>query len=206
MSDDTAPKPGDRDAGVCSTSEAARLLGVSSTTVQMMVERGELEAWRTAGGHRRISRVSIERLKTSRVPQGTGRANDGRLEILLVEDDLTLRTLYLKAIESWKLPVRIAVAGDGMEALMMIERQRPDLLISDLRMEPVDGFRLLRMLREHHEFDAMVVIAVTAMTQAEITEKGGLPKGVVVYEKPAPLDKLQGFVESSLTRKQLGTH
>ncbi|MFM8557014.1 MAG: excisionase family DNA-binding protein [Betaproteobacteria bacterium] len=35
---------------VCTTSEAARRLGVSSTTVQVMVERGELKAWRTRGG------------------------------------------------------------------------------------------------------------------------------------------------------------
>jgi len=203
MSEKSPPKPAGSGEGVCSTSDAARRLGVSSTTVQMMVERGELDAWRTAGGHRRISIASIERYRASRSAQGTPRGNDGLLNVLLVEDDLTLRTLYLHAIEGWKLPVRIALAGDGMEALMMTERQRPDLLITDLRMEPVDGFRLLRMLREHREFDAMMVIAVTGMSEAEIAEKGGLPKGVVVYSKPAPLDKLRGFVESSLSRKQL---
>lgn len=194
------PSDGEGEA-VCSTTEAARRLGVSNTTVQLMVERGELSAWRTRGGHRRISIASIERLKSLRAAP-TDR-HSGELGLLLVEDDVALRTLYLQAIRSWQLPVRIAVAGDGMEALLLIERERPDLVITDLLMAPVDGFRLLRMLRDRREFDDMVVIAVTGMSEAEIAAKGGLPKGVVVYSKPAPLDKLQGFVESSITRKQL---
>lgn len=194
------PSDGEGEA-VCSTTEAARRLGVSNTTVQLMVERGELSAWRTRGGHRRISIASIERLKALRATPTPGRS--GELGLLLVEDDVALRTLYLQAIRSWRLPVRLAVAGDGMEALLLIERERPDLVITDLLMAPVDDFQLLRMLRDRREFDDMVVIAVTGMSEAEIAAKGGVPKGVVVYGKPAPLDKLQGFVESSITRKQL---
>jgi len=203
MTDPSAPNPPDGDGEeVCSTTEAARRLGVSNTTVQMMVERGDLAAWRTRGGHRRISAVSIERLKASREAPAGRRTTDA-LGVLLVEDDITLRTVYLQAIQGWKLPVRISVAGDGMEALLLIERERPDLVITDLLMAPVDGFRLLRMLRERREFDDMAVVAVTGLSASDIAAKGGLPKGVVVYDKPAPLDKLQGFIESSITRKQL---
>lgn len=197
------PLPSDGEPEVCSTSEAARILGVSNTTVQIMVERGELDAWRTRGGHRRISMASIERLKASRAPRGGRRSDPGLLDVLLVEDDVSLRTLYLHTINGWNLPVQVSVATNGMEALLLIERKRPDLMITDLFMEPVDGFQLLRMLREHREFDDMVIIAVTGLSDTEIDAKGGLPKGVVVYRKPVPFEKLQGFVESSLTRKQL---
>jgi len=48
------------------TLEAARLLGMSVRSVQLMVDRGELEAWKTPGGHRRIARASIERWRSSR--------------------------------------------------------------------------------------------------------------------------------------------
>ena len=62
-----APPSGSEPAiGVCTTSEAARLLGVSNTTVQVMVERGELRAWKTRGGHRRIDRASIDALRAAR--------------------------------------------------------------------------------------------------------------------------------------------
>lgn len=45
----------------CSTRDVARLLGMAVRSVQLMVDRGELEAWRTPGGHRRIAKASVER-------------------------------------------------------------------------------------------------------------------------------------------------
>jgi excisionase family DNA binding protein len=45
----------------CTTREAATLLGVSVGTVQLWVENGLLQAWKTAGGHRRVMRDSIAR-------------------------------------------------------------------------------------------------------------------------------------------------
>ena len=203
--EDSEDTTAEREAGqtVVSTSEAARLLGVSNTTIQIMVERGELEAWRTRGGHRRISLESLERLKAQRSNRAGRRTEASTLHVLLVEDDIPLRTLYAHTIASWSLPVDVAVAGDGMEALLLIERRRPDVLIMDLMMAPIDGFQLLRTLRQHREFNAMAVVAVTGLDDAEIAARGGLPKGVVLYKKPVPFEKLQGFIESSLLRKQL---
>lgn len=191
------------ESAVCSTSEAAQILGVSNTTIQIMVERGELGAWRTRGGHRRISLASLERLKSLRGARSVRRSDASDLEVLIVEDDLALRSLYEHTIDSWELPIEVSAAADGMEALLMVERKRPDVLIMDLFMEPVDGFHLLRMLRRHREFNDMVIIVATGLDDAEIAEKGGLPKGVVLYRKPVPFEKLQGFIEASLLRKQL---
>lgn len=47
---------------VYSTREASEILGVSLRTVQLWVDSGVLEAWKTAGGHRRVSRASVEAL------------------------------------------------------------------------------------------------------------------------------------------------
>ena len=43
------------------TLEVAKMLGMAVRSVQLMVDRNELEAWKTPGGHRRISRASVER-------------------------------------------------------------------------------------------------------------------------------------------------
>lgn len=45
----------------CSTRDVARVLGMAVRSVQLMVDRGELDAWKTPGGHRRIARASVER-------------------------------------------------------------------------------------------------------------------------------------------------
>lgn len=49
-----------------STLEVARLLGMAVRSVQLMVDRGELAAWKTPGGHRRILRESVERWRAER--------------------------------------------------------------------------------------------------------------------------------------------
>ena len=45
--------------GYCGTSYAAKMLGISVGTVQGLVEKNDLKAWKTQGGHRRISLQSI---------------------------------------------------------------------------------------------------------------------------------------------------
>lgn len=53
----------------CSTRDVARVLGLAVRSVQLMVDRGELDAWKTPGGHRRIARASVERWLKQRQEQ-----------------------------------------------------------------------------------------------------------------------------------------
>lgn len=53
----------------CSTRDVARVLGMAVRSVQLMVDRGELEAWKTPGGHRRIAKASVERWLAQRQGQ-----------------------------------------------------------------------------------------------------------------------------------------
>lgn len=59
-------QPGYDRAAFCTTRQAAARIGVSHRTVQMWVENGTLQAWKTAGGHRRITNESVERLLEGR--------------------------------------------------------------------------------------------------------------------------------------------
>jgi excisionase family DNA binding protein len=203
----SAANPAGEEDSVVSTSEAARMLGVSNTTIQFMVERGELEAWKTRGGHRRISVSSIDRLRQSR----SNRADRGRLssqdgatlKVLVVEDDESLRRLYQHTLSQWDLPISVAAADDAMMALLMIERSRPDILITDLNMAPMNGYDFLRRLRKQPEYNSMTIIVVTGVDYGDIEANGGLPRGVVLYGKPVPFEKLQGFLEAMSARKQL---
>lgn len=179
------------------------MLGVSTTTIQMMVERGELRAWKTRGGHRRISVESIGQLKKQRAERGDPTADRCRLKVVVVEDDTALRRLYENYFAESGLPIELSTAADGFEALLLIERLRPDVLITDLLMAPMDGFALLRTLRARREFDVMVIIAVTGADEAVVIARGGVPRGTIVYPKPVPMEKLRGFLEASLLRKQL---
>jgi excisionase family DNA binding protein len=193
----------DPKAEVLSTTEAARLLGVSNTTIQIMVERGDLQAWKTRGGHRRISLESLERTKELRQARRDGHGTSDTVTVLIAEDDIDVRMLYERTIKGWGYAVRVLAAADGMDALLLIERHRPEVFVTDLRMRSMDGFRMLAMLRERPEFNTMTMIVITDLDDDAIQTSGGVPKGTALYRKPVPFDKLQGFLEASVLRKQL---
>lgn len=67
---------------VCSTREAAEMLGVSLRTIQLWVDGGVLDAWKTAGGHRRVSFDSIQRLKSGQGPAADRLRGEAAREVL----------------------------------------------------------------------------------------------------------------------------
>jgi|GEM_PF-6327594 len=81
------------DPEVVSTSEAARQLGVSVRTIQLWVESGKLEAWKTAGNHRRVYQHSIDDYKAGRTVGDDQVLAVGRFEPWLVIVDIDMPEL-----------------------------------------------------------------------------------------------------------------
>jgi excisionase family DNA binding protein len=185
----------DMQADYCGTTYAAKVLGLSVGTIQMLVEKDELHAWKTQGGHRRISLVSIKeyQLKYNPSIQSKDVNKNNRLRVLLVEDDAVTRDMLLGFCESEHLPIDCTAMASGMEALIDIVSFRPDILITDLGMPGVDGFELLRTLRQNPMFDRMAILVLTALTTEEIQKKGGLPEGSIYKQKPVKADWFSGF-------------
>lgn len=191
-------------ADVLSTREAAERLGVALRTVQLWVESGVLPAWKTAGGHRRISRAAVERLLVDRrsALQGAGGADPlapRRPSLLVVEDDAPLRQLYTEVITTWALDLDLRTAGDGFEALLRIGQDCPDLLVTDLRMPGMDGFRMIEALQQPLPAGPRPrIVVVTALDGAAIAARGGLPADVSVFGKPLAFDALEAVVREHL--------
>lgn len=185
----------------CTTREAADLLGVSLKTAQLWSESGLLEAWRTEGGHRRIHRESVERLLYSAHASADGQARDGSSDdrafhVLVAEDEDTLRSLYGLRLRTWRSRPKVTLASSGIEALLAIGRKVPDLLITDLKMPEMDGFRMLQTLRRMPEFAQMAIIVVTGLDEAEIRSRGGLPEDIRIFPKPIPFDDIERVAEA----------
>ena len=189
---------------VLSTREAAEQLGVALRTVQLWVESGVLPAWKTAGGHRRISRVAVERLIGERRAALSGdtqpaalqpAGGDARLRVMVVEDEPELLRLFTMVIAGWDLPIDVTPASDGFEALLRMGQQCPDLLVTDLNMPGMDGFKMIESLRGVGQaYDDMEIVVVTALSEADIARRGGLPGQVRVFHKPVPFDELESLV------------
>jgi excisionase family DNA binding protein len=184
-------------AAYCSTRQAAALLGVSHRTVQLWVESGTLEAWKTAGGHRRIAVASIERHVERRRQAMLDRTAPARYKVLLVDDDAAMLALYESAISGWDLPLDVIRAGNGFEALIRIGETRPHLLVGDLNMPGVDGLRMIRTLRASLAYRDMAVVMVSGLDPATIRAMG-LPDDIPVLPKPVAPDVLRAAIEGAL--------
>jgi excisionase family DNA binding protein len=175
--------------------EAAKVLGVSVTTIQIWVESGVLPAWKTAGGHRRIPSEAIDAMLAG---QQSTVAKDHAAHahnVLIVEDEPVQRELYKMKFAEWNLPVNLYLAQDGFEGLVMAGKYAPDLIIADLSMPGMDGFEMIRKLAQSEEIRIPAVIVVTGLSAQEIEEHGGLPQGIPVYSKPLALGVLKPIVE-----------
>ena len=184
-----------------STREAARILCLSIGTVQKMVDSGTLEAWATAGGHRRIRADSARAFLATNKQNKTAPTPDERLSVLIAEDDLTQCRIYEKSINGWELPIDLKIVPDGFAALIEAGRNVPDVMVIDLMMPGMNGFELIRRIRSDQTFGNTDIMVVTGLQPQEIEAEGGLPADVLVIEKPIPFEVLYGFMRARIAAK-----
>ena len=194
----------------CTTTEAAAILAISVGTVQLWVDKGLLVAWKTAGGHRRVTRESINKLLHAsptaqpKTPATVAPQNQTaeRLRVLVVEDDRDLTRLYETMLRRWPMAPLVETSDNGIEALLAVERLKPDLLFIDLNIPGVDGFQMLNILNGKAGYEGMTAVVVSGLSAAEMAERGGVPPNILVLPKPISFDKLLAIATSVWAQKQ----
>jgi excisionase family DNA binding protein len=190
--------------GYCGTSYAAKVLNLSVGTIQNLVESNALKAWKTQGGHRRISLQSIQEYQFANNLEPTAwYSNDVRLRALVVEDDENTRLMYQAHFDRWALPLDVVMYASAMEALLDMPAMQPQVLLTDLNMPNMDGFKFLKTVREHKLFSSLPIIVLTGLSNDQIAHKGGLPKDVQVLQKPIDMEWLRGFLEALITVRKI---
>ncbi len=121
--------------------------------------------------------------------------------ILVVDDDTDLVEMVAMKLASKNF--RVAKAYDGVEAMAKIKEERPALMILDVMMPRKDGYTLCDELKKSEEYKGIVIILLTAVTEAisstNYTHIGG--KTTLADDfipKPIDMDKLMEIVEDSL--------
>lgn len=128
-------------------------------------------------------------------------------KILLVDDEPGVRE-SVQAYLEYSEGLEVKVASSAMEAYELLEKETPDLIISDLMMPQVDGYQFLQQLREDSRFKHLPVIFLTArgMTSDRIE---GYNAGCDAYlSKPFDPDELEAIVKNLLdkTKKAQATN
>jgi excisionase family DNA binding protein len=182
--------------GVMGTQEAASTLGVSVRTIQLWVEKGLLKAWKTQGGHRRITRHSVLGLMDARARGENPKASPDELNILVVEDDLTMQAYYKALLEIQCPGANVMMASNGYEGLICLGRSLPDLMLLDVDMPEMDGIKMLRNLRRQEILQDLSIAVVSGLSATEVAERGGIPANIPLYTKPLGLESLNQILKT----------
>jgi len=140
-----------------STRQSAKVLQVSLGTVQKMVELGELVAWKTRGGHRRILATSLEQQLQRRKKAMRQKCTQNCVAMGIfenIENSLQL----MESIESWQLKVDMDVTEDGLEGLMMAVSLAPDLIYLDANIPPIKQAHLLNYLNKNKDTQSIPIL------------------------------------------------
>ncbi len=119
-------------------------------------------------------------------------------QILLVDDEISIQRAMAPLLRSRGYGV--SLAGTGREALDMIERERPDLVILDLGLPDMDGGAVCRRVRERSETPILVLSARGAEKDKVAALDGGADDYVM---KPFGPEELLARVRAAL-RRSLG--
>lgn len=189
-----------------STAETAKLLGLSIGTVQNMVEKGELSAWKTTGGHRRIYRSSVERLlhqqdtndathaATMSSVRDCSRKSSGAFRLLVVEDSAVTLKLYEKLLSDIKQPLETTYVTDGIKALLELGDNAYDMLILDLEIPFVNGYQMLENIKRNERLQGLHVLIITSTDEVEVRSHDVVNDDIEVLTKPFDKAFLSGYL------------
>lgn len=118
--------------------------------------------------------------------------------ILVVDDVPDTRRLMRRVLE--RAGLEVVEAGTGEAAIEVIERQRPALVVLDLRLPGMSGFDVARWVRAHAdpEIARTVLLACSASVQPDV-QREALEAGADAFEgKPFEVDAFSELIHSML--------
>lgn len=123
------------------------------------------------------------------------------LTILVADDDLGTRLAISDYLEA--AGYLVVAAENGQQALKCVEDCQPHLLITDITMPQMDGYELVRLVRQRPAFRLLPVIFLTARTNTEERIRGYQLGCDVYLSKPFELSELGAIVRNLLERLQI---
>jgi excisionase family DNA binding protein len=187
-------KPKDAKQKYCTSKQAASLLEVTTRTIQLWSGSGILQAWKTAGGHRRFNLADIEMFKDQLNNSNKNPVQNRLVRLLVIEDEPDLIMLYKMTIKAWDLPITLETATDGFEGLIQIGAWKPDIVITDIQMPNMNGIHMLKAISKIGLFKDIMMMVVSGLSPGAIEHKGGLPDEVRLFSKPIPFDEIERIV------------
>lgn len=121
-----------------------------------------------------------------------------KAKILIVDDEPRIRRAVRRTVAQMGMDADLREVEGGEEALAIIPRYKPEVVLLDVMMPRVDGYEVCRSIKENPELSSTYVIMFSAMASAH-DQQAGLEYGADVYlPKPATPELIQLHVRRGL--------
>lgn len=116
--------------------------------------------------------------------------------ILYVDDEKDVLQSFKVGLEERGYTMLVAETGE--DALDLLKTHTPDLIIADLRMQPMNGFDLYQKVKKDHKLAKVPFFFLTAVDDF-LAQKYGQKLGVDAYiTKPVDMDSLDGMIRKTI--------
>ncbi|TVR23609.1 MAG: GAF domain-containing protein [Anaerolineaceae bacterium] len=119
---------------------------------------------------------------------------ESNIERILIIDDEPEAVRLLTQLLNQNGTYRVFSAENGLEGISLVARRRPDLIILDLRMPGMDGFRVLEELRQNPETAAIPVLIVTGDIDLKSDEQAQLSNVRVLHKTDISEEEFTSFI------------
>jgi len=120
-----------------------------------------------------------------------------RKKILVVEDSSTTRKVI--AVTLSQNDYQVIEACDGIEALSRLNEHKPDLIILDIILPKMDGYKILSIIKSNSDFKETPVIMLTSKDSFFSKVKGRMAGSTAYLTKPFDPQKLLETIRKNLS-------
>jgi len=124
----------------------------------------------------------------------------GATRVLIVDDDPIFVGLASACLS--RAGIATVVAGDGVEGLELIERDRFDVAVVDLMMPRIDGLRMIALIRGAPRHDALAILVVSGTSNAALIEEALRLGADAAETKPVNWSLLPARVEAAIAARR----
>lgn len=118
-----------------------------------------------------FNRIIGKNAATDSTNNGSEESKNDSIRVLVVDDDELTRKLIQRLLER-EFDVQVTMLSNGLEGLEYAQKHKPDLIILDLMLPGMNGFEILKKLRNDDLLRDTNVILVSAKSRSEDIERG----------------------------------
>lgn len=123
-------------------------------------------------------------------------------KVLVVDDSLSVRKVVEKALEGRGL--QVLAAASGAEAIAMIDRERPDVVICDVILPDKDGYQICQYVRTHPAIGATPVLLISGIDNGTVQARAAEVRSDEVLFKPFGVEDLVRKIDYLLAGRSNG--